>query len=221
MNEYVETTGQAVLIEQVAAYRVDLEVSVRAASAESAQGELKALREDCIRTLLAPGLLRSDELGEGGNAQWNPWFWRKKAGQEISYKILISCPETKRLYKALDALQPLFENPRHTLSVAMKTPTFDAQAEETAAAQARAIADARRKAEIVAAEAAIGLGPVVQIEELPTIQGRSGMYGDEEWRGVAVAAAGSARSAESADYQELEGAKRKSTLRYKVRFAIV
>jgi hypothetical protein len=219
MDSYIEVVGFAPLIEQVTEYRADLSLSVRAAQAESALAEAGELRDQCIRTLKEAGL-SSEELSEGGSTTWRPWFWKKKPGQETAYKILVSCAEAKRLYVALDALQPVFENQRYTLSVSMLEPRFSASNEGKAAAQRAAIADARRKADTIAGEANIALASIVQVEELSVATGRSGAYGDETWLGAPVAGGAASFSENDAGFQELDSAKRTSSVRYRVRFAI-
>jgi len=217
MDSYIEVVGCGELVEEVTEYRADLSLSVRAAQADSAMVEAGELRDRCIRILKEAGL-SSEELSEGGSTTWRPWFWKKKPGQETSYKILISCSEAKRLYAALDALQPVFENQRYTLSVSMLSPRFVPATEDKVAAQAAAIGDARCKAETIAKEAKVSLSSIIQVEELSAKTDRSGAYGDEDWRGIPVAAGSLAES--DASFEELDGAKRTSSIRYRVRFAI-
>lgn len=220
-ESYIEVTGQSALVEQVDTYRAELSISVRATTADNAICEAGALRDDCIRVLKSAGMA-PDQMSEGGNAIWQPWFWKQnKPGQERAFKILLACPEAKRLYTALDALQPIFEHQRYTLSVSMLAPQFEAADEARAGAHAAAIADARKKAELIAMEAGVTLSRVSQIEELGTTSERSGAYGDEDWGyGAMRAAGGASMGDEEAAYLELEGAKRVSKLRYRVRFGI-
>ncbi|MDM5176536.1 SIMPL domain-containing protein [Massilia sp. DJPM01] len=220
MDSYIEVSGQSSLAEQVTTYRAELSLSVRAAQADTAISEAGALRDDCIRVLKSSGIA-PEEMSEGGNAIWQPWFWKKnKPGQERAFKILITCSEAKRLYTALDALQPIFEHQRYTLNVSMLTPQFEASDEERAQAHAAALADARGKAQLIASESGVRLSFISQVEELGTAVGRSGAYGDENWGGMYAASAASMGDNEPA-YIELEGAKRISKIRYRVRFGIV
>ncbi|CUI07633.1 hypothetical protein BN2497_10043 [Janthinobacterium sp. CG23_2] len=223
MDSYIEVSGQSSLVEQVTTYRADLSLSVRAAHADTAISEAGALRDDCIRVLKSSGI-DPDEMSEGGNAIWQPWFWKKgKPGQERAFKILIAYSDAKRLYTALDALQPIFEHQRYTLSVSMLKPQFEASDAERAAAHAAALADARGKAQLIASESGVRLSFVSQVEELGTAVGRSGAFGDEDWGGYGgmyAAGAGAIGDSEPV-YVELEGAKRTSKIRYRVRFGIV
>ncbi|HVK55294.1 MAG TPA: SIMPL domain-containing protein [Burkholderiales bacterium] len=220
MDSFIEVIGKAILVEQVVEYRADLSVSVRAAQTETARSETGTLRDECVRVLRAAGI-GQDELSEGGSSSWRPWFWKKKPGQETTYKILVTCREAERLYSALDALQPLFDNQRSSLSVSMLKPRFEASPGEVAVTRAAAIADAREQAKIIAAEAGVSLGPIVQVEEQTSTVGRSGVYGDQDWGGFAMAAAGGASLGEGEpEFERLEGAKRTNTIQYRVRFAI-
>lgn len=221
MDTYIEVTGQSSLVEQVNIYRADLSISVRATTTDNAINEAGALRDDYIRVLKSSGI-EEHEMSEGGNAIWQPWFWKKaKPGQERAFKILISCAEARRLYVALDALQPIFEHQRYTLSVSMLAPQFEASDDARTAAHTGAIANARHRAELIAREAGVKLSRITQVEELGTATGRSGAYGDEDWGYGAMRAAGGASMGDDEPvYVELEGARRVSKLRYRVRFSI-
>lgn len=222
MDSYIEVTGESSLVEQVAIYRADLSISVRAATTGHAMTEAGALRDDCIRVLKSSGIA-PDEMSEGGNAVWQPWFWKKnKPGQERSFKILLACPEAKRLYSALDALQPIFEHQRYSLNVSMLAPQFDASEAERAAAHAAAIANARGVAQIIAQEAGVRLTFVCQVEALGAQIEHSGAYGDQGWAraGLMRSLGGASGDDNEPAYLELDAATRVSTLRYRVRFGI-
>ncbi len=222
MDSYIEVTGESSLVEQVAIYRADLSISVRATTTEHAITEAGALRDDCIRVLKSSGIA-PEEMSEGGNAIWQPWFWKKnKPGQERSFKILLACPEAKRLYSALDALQPIFEHQRYTLNVSMLPPQFDASEAERAAAHAAAIANARSVAQIIAQEAGVRLTFVAQVEALGTQIEHSGAFGDQGWGRASLmrGMAGASGDDNEPAYLELDAARRVSTLRYRVRFGI-
>ncbi|WP_164557909.1 SIMPL domain-containing protein [Massilia atriviolacea] len=214
IDSYIEVTGESALVEQVNTYRADLSISVRATTTDNAISEAGALRDDCIRVLKSSGIA-PQEMSEGGSAIWQPWFWKKaKPGQERSFRILIACSEAKRLYGALDALQPIFEHQRYTLSVSMLAPQFESSDDARSAAHTAAIANARKKAELIAMEAKVRLSRVNQIEEL-------GACGGDDWGFGGMRAAGGPPMADDQPvYVELEGAKRVSTLRYRVRFGI-
>lgn len=214
IDSYIEVTGESALVEQVNTYRADLSISVRATTTDNAISEAGALRDDCIRVLKSSGIA-PQEMSEGGSAIWQPWFWKKaKPGQERSFRILLACSEAKRLYGALDALQPIFEHQRYTLSVSMLAPQFESSDDARSAAHTAAIANARKKAELIAMEAKVRLSRINQIEEL-------GACGGDDWGVGGMRAAGGPPMADDHPvYVELEGAKRVSTLRYRVRFGI-
>lgn len=217
METYIQVSGESQLVETVFEQRAALTLTVKASKAEVAMSEATSLRNAAIRTLKDAGLT-PDEISEGGREAWQPWFRKRSAGQEASHRVLVSCRETRRLYLALDALQPLFENARYTLAVDMQQPRFEAPEGAEAAAQVAAVQQARAKAQAIAREAGTTLGAVAQIEELGSQAENSGAYGDHTW---ALAAAAPMSAGGAADeFEELGGATRKRTLRYRVRFLI-
>ena len=217
MDPFIEVVGQGTLTEKVAEYRMDLSVTVRAAQGDVALKEATELRSRCIRTLKESGI-KDSELTEGGGQVWRPWFWKKKPGKEASHKILIACPDWDRLFKALGALEPLFDNQRSSLSVSMRQPKFEAMSSERTIAMSSAITDAKSSAEIIAHEAALRITGVIQVEELDQRKGRSGAYGDESWHD-AYAIAGAAAVSEEAP-ESIDAAVRQIVLRYRVRFSV-
>src|SRR5215475_12458645 len=190
VDAFIEVIGQGTLTEKVVEYRADLSVAVRAARGDAALEEAIELRSRCIRALEESGI-KSGELTEGGGEVWRPWFWKKKPGQEVSNKILIACPDRDRLFKALGALEPVFDNQRSSLSVSMRQPKFEASSDERSIAMASAIAHAKSSAEIIAREAGLKVTSVIQVQELDQQRERSGAHGDGAWLGAyAVAGAG-------------------------------
>ncbi|RQO53816.1 hypothetical protein DBV14_13650 [Variovorax sp. KBW07] len=219
METYIQVSGEGQLIETVFEQRAALTLTVKASKAEVAMSEATSLRNATIRTLKDAGLT-PEEISEGGREAWQPWFRKRNSvGQEASHRVLVSCRETRRLYLALDALQPLFENARYTLAVDMQQPRFEAPEGAEAAAQVAAVQQARAKAQAIAREAGATLGAVAQIEELGSQAENSGAYGDHTW-GFAAAASMSPGGGAADEFEELGGATRKRTLRYRVRFLI-
>jgi len=216
---YIEVFGAADFLEEIQKYVAELRISARAAGGEVALSDVGELRTQVVQRLRDSGM-RSEELIEGGTLAWSPWFWKKKVGQEAIHKIIIKCDELGRMMKALESLESLFANQRHTLAVEMQSPEFKQDSPSMEKARKDAISAAKRKAELIAAEAGITLGQVLQVEELGGQTRRSGMFGDEQWRGdlVAVAAGG---AASGAPYPELARANRETTLKFRIRFAIV
>lgn len=216
MDTYIEVAGQGDIAETVVEQRAALTLTVKASKAEAAFEEATRLRNDTIRALKAAGL-GSDEISEGGRDTWQPWYRRKSAGQEVSHRVLLRCRDTQRLYLAIDALQPLFENARHSLSVDMLQPRFDASAEAESAARAAAIQQARARAQVIAREAGVSLGSVAQVEKLGADAERTGSYGDY---GFAMAAAAPLAASAADDFEAIDGASRVRRLRFRVRFLI-
>jgi hypothetical protein len=170
MDPFIEVIGQGTLTEKVVEYRMDLSVTVRAVQGDAALKEATELRNRCIRTLKESGI-RGGELTEGGG---QALFWKKKPGQEVSHKILIACPDRDRLFKALGALEPLFDNQRFSLIVSMRQPKFEAISNERSIAMSGAITDAKSSAGIIAHEASLRVTGVIQVEELDQRRERSG-----------------------------------------------
>jgi uncharacterized protein YggE len=216
MDPFIEVIGQGTLTEKVVEYRADLLVTVRAAQGDAALKEATKLRDRSIRTLKESGI-KGSELTEGGGQVWRPWFWKKKPGQEVSHKIIIACPDRDRLFEALGALEPLFQNQRSSLSVSMRPPKFEAMSGERSIAMSSAIINAKSSAEIIAHEAGLRVTGVTQVEELDERKGRSGAYGDENWRG-AYAMARTAPPEEAPE--SIDAAVRQVVVRYRVRFSV-
>lgn len=217
METYIQVSGEGQLVETVFEHRAALTLTVKASKAEVALSEATSLRNATIRTLKDAGL-KPEEISEGGREAWQPWYRKRNTGQEASHRVLIACRETRRLYLALDALQSLFDNARHTLEVSMQQPRFEAPEGAEAAAQVAAVQQARHKAQAIAREAGVTLGAVAQIEELGSQAENSGAYGDHTWPLAAAMPMSAGGGTE--DFEELGGATRKRTLRYRVRFLI-
>ncbi|MDK2127064.1 SIMPL domain-containing protein [Parachitinimonas caeni] len=215
MDRFIEVVGTASLVESVVEYRADVTVQVRAAQVETAIKEVGELRAECIRQLRQSGL-NGDELSEGGAEVWRPWFWKQKPGKEASHKLLICSHDMNRLMTALGALEPLFENQRHALSVSMRAPRFDVSIDARRAAERAALADAETKAKNIAECVGLKINSVLEVEELGVKTYRSGTYGDEDWMGV-YAGGASAAALDAGDAPE--HATRSSTVRFRVRFA--
>ena len=121
METYIQVAGQGDLIETVVEQRATLTITVKASKTEVALAEATSLRNDAIRTLRESGLTH-DEISEGGRDAWQPWYMKRSVGQEVAHRVLIACRDVRRLYRALDALEPLFTNARYTMSVEMQPP---------------------------------------------------------------------------------------------------
>jgi len=215
MDDYIEVTGESTLRETMAEAGAEIALAVRASRPEVALREAEQLRADCVRQLREAGL-RDDELQDGGFQVWQPWYQRKKVGEEASMKILVRCDELSRLQQALSRLEPLFENQRYTIDVRMRRPRFAASDDQRDQAQRDAIASARAQAALLADAAGVRLARVVQVEQLQGLTSGSGAYGDPDWGHVAVRAGAGGGAAEA----PLDPATREARVRYRVRFAI-
>ncbi len=214
MDAFIDVRGQAEVTESVVEYAADLTITVRSSELEEAVRASEGVRESCVRALLAAGL-DSSELREGSGEIWRPWFARKKIRHEVSRKILIACPDAGRLQRALGAIGA---GERSSVAVSMRPPRFDASPAARSAALSGAIADARGKAEDLAGAAGVRLGPVIQVEEIDDRVGRSGAFGDEEWRSMFGRGGGAPPGGEPPT--NLEAAERTRTIRYRVRFEL-
>ncbi|MEN9864675.1 MAG: hypothetical protein RL748_265 [Pseudomonadota bacterium] len=212
MDNFIEVVGEGSYEERISTYRAEINLSVRAAQAETAIREVGELRNQCIIQLRQAGMADA-ELIEGGAEVGRSWYERKKTGQEAVQKILIECSDLARIQAAVAALEGLFENQRYTFQFSMNRPGFEIPADSVILAQRAAMQDARSQAEVLAQACGVKIMHVAQVEELTAKTSRSGMYGDEDWGGYAMAGA-----AASAPIQ-LEAGSRKNTVRYRVRFA--
>ncbi|MDH3469529.1 MAG: SIMPL domain-containing protein [Gammaproteobacteria bacterium] len=216
MDQFIEVIGSSTLTESVSRYRAQITLSVRAASRETAGEEALDLRDKCVSTLREAGLIQT-EIQEGGSEIWRPWFLKKQAGQETSFRLLISCDEMERLYRALGELEHIVaDKKRHTISVSMNRPVFAASEDDRRDAQRCAISAAKEQAEVLAAEAGLRLLDILQIEQLQQKYSRSGAFGDEDWGFLMV---GSAEEADAGQGSApLETTTRETTVSYRVRF---
>jgi uncharacterized protein YggE len=216
---YIEVVGSAVYSEEIERYVSHLEVSARAAAGEIAVREVGELRNQVVNKLQESGL-RPDELTEGGTSAWAPWYWKKKVGQEASHKIIVKCPDLGRMLQAFEALEPLFTNQRHTLAVDMQASEFKKDATIIEDTRMRALLNARKKAESIAAVTGTALDEVLEVEEFSPHTRRTNMYGDESWRGDLVAVA-AAPAAGGSIRPELRRAERETTVAFRVRYGIL
>lgn len=217
MKHRIEITGVAELTERIREHRADVTVSVRAAQIETAFAEALTLKQHVIRTLLDNGMVQ-DELKEGGSETWRPWYWKKKVGQEASHRLLIACDDIARMQAALAALEPLFDNQRYSITVSMRRPEFAIDDDAQDEARREAMRDARRKADALAEEAGLTVTHALRIEELGVAEGRTGMYGDEQWHGAVTVAAGAGRLDEDEPIS-LDKPTRSTHVRFRVKFA--
>ncbi|MEM8885732.1 MAG: SIMPL domain-containing protein [Planctomycetota bacterium] len=214
MDHYIEVEGVAVTEEEVVEHRAVLDLSVRAADLEGVVQEAEKLHAKCVLALLEAGIER-EELTDGGVSVGPAWWRPKNPGQQSQRRILLACPDSSRLHRALGSLEPLFSSKRYTLHVDMQAPRFDCPTAQRDAALREAIEDARAKAQALAAASGVKLGRVQRVEEVEGRTGRSGAYGDRDaWDEVLVA------SAEPEEPTEIDAARRDRTFRLRVRFAI-
>ncbi len=222
IESWIEVVGNGVADETLTQHRIALTVSVRDTRLEGLANEAAMLRDRTLRTLLEAGL-RTDELSEGGMDMdvFTAWWVHKKktrseAREQVSHRVLIACPDINRIRAGLAALEVWFQNPRLFLEVSNMSPRFEAAPEATTHALHLAIADARHKAQALAAAANATLGPVLQVEDLGLQHSRSGAYGDNDY-GVKYAVLSEPSSAGPIS---LDPAKRQQQVQYRVRFAM-
>lgn len=215
-KNYLEVVGSAEIEEKIEKFRASITITVRAASREVAMSECLELRRLSIEALLASGL-QQNELQEGGVDIAVPWYQRKKVGLETDLRILLTSTDSQRILLGLAALEPFFQNQRHQLEVHMLPPEYaeDQQARENGLAQA--FVAARSKAERLAQQAGVRLGPPLLIEELGVAKQSSGMMGDY---GGWPAAAAASRGLAAEDAPKLDNPCRSISFRVLVRFAL-
>ncbi len=218
-HPYIEVTGESTYEEQISLYRFELELTVRATKGDTALDEVLQLRNSVVECLHA-NAIRDDEIAEGGAELWRSWWWRRKVGQEAHQKILIEVDDFARFATAAAALEPLFENQRYFLAVHTQQSEFEAEEETKDESRRMALQDAKRKADLIAKETGTSLGAVLQVEQQSSTASRTGMYGDERWRGIAIAAVGGGGSDEGAPVVSLDGASRVVQVSYRVRYRI-
>ena len=164
-DRYIEVMGESSYIEQVALYRFDLNITVRASKGDTALEETGELREVVFQSLLTSGLSQH-EISEGSAELWRSWLWHRKAGQEAHQKIAIEVSDFGRFAQAASSLEPVFLNPRYSLSIFSREPVFEAKDDDKNQCRRAALQDAREKAEVIAAESYVQLGSVIQVQQI-------------------------------------------------------
>lgn len=184
MEHTIDTIGIGTGQEKAVLYRAQLELTVVTSSKQEAApfSEVLALRNRCIEALLGAGL-RKDELREAGAAVWDAWWLRaRQRERRASHTITLVCDDMTRLQLGLRALDPLFDSRRFTLELSMHA-EYQAPEEAHRAAQAAAVADARKTAEHLAAAAGLRVTSVIAIADR-RLQRRAGYEHAGEIRGL-------------------------------------
>jgi uncharacterized protein YggE len=228
LERYIELTGEGQFQEEAVSYVAEITFEVRAAKDETAFREISELFEAGVSTLRSNGI-NDDEMTDGGTDVKQPWYSRKKVGQNVSRKLILKVEDVNRLTLALEKLEPLqSENrERKTISVDMRQPVFEASAETRGAALAAAYDDARKKGLMLCESMNATLGNPVFVEEGGSTKRNSGFSGDEDWNGdsarfgyggVYMAAPGGASA--DLDSHSLANPTRTIFVRCRARFAI-
>ena len=211
----IEVLGTATAPEVARMQRVAVTVTLDGKSSllgKSSMHVLSAQRDRLIQTLREHGL-RQDELSEGGR-DTSTWRWgRGRKEQSSSYRVLICCDDTPRLYQALDALESVADGSKFDLQIDMLGADHEVPPATLAQARRAALEDARLHAQTLAEAAGLKLGPVVSVQELSAHARSSGAMGDYGMMRLAAAGGGPAET--------LDPSQRTLTLQYRVRFALV
>ena len=211
----IEVLGTATAPEVARMQRVAVTVTLDGKSSllgKSGMHMLSAQRDRLIQTLREHGL-RQDELSEGGR-DTSTWRWgRGRKEQSSSYRVLICCDDTPRLYQALDALESVADGSKFDLQIDMLGADHEVPPATLAQARRAALEDARLHAQTLAEAAGLKLGPVVSVQELSAHARSSGAMGDYGMMRLAAAGGGPAET--------LDPSQRTLTLQYRVRFALV
>ena len=116
----------------------------------------------------------------------------------------------------------MFTSKRFTLTVNTREPKFEADDAAKDDSRRKALQDAKQKATLVADETGEKIEGVHQVEQLHAKASRSGMYGDDSWWPVTVAAGGAfaAEEDDETPVTSLSGASRTVQVSYRVRYRI-
>ena len=213
MTPGIEVLGTATALEVARRQRVAVTVTLDGKSSllgKSGMHMLSAQRDRLIQTLREHGL-RQDELSEGGR-DTSTWRGRGRKEQSSSYRVLICCDDTPRLYQALDALESVADGSKFDLQIDMLGADHEVPPANLAQARRAALEDARLHAQTLAEAAGLKLGPVVSVQELSAHARSSGAMGDYGMMRLAAAGGGPAET--------LDPSQRTLTLQYRVRFAL-
>ena len=210
----IEVLGTATVEEVARNQRVAITVSLDAKSSllgKSSMHVLSAQRDRLIQTLREHGL-RQDELSEGGRDTSTWRWWRGRKEQSSSYRVLVCCDDTQRLYQALDALDAVSDG-KFDLQIDMLGADHEVPPANLAQARRAALEDARQHAQTLAEAAGLQLGPLLSVQEQNARARSSGAMGDYGRMRLAAAA--------SEPGESLDPSQRTQTLQYRVRFALV
>ncbi|MCE5278333.1 MAG: SIMPL domain-containing protein [Planctomycetaceae bacterium] len=213
---YIQVTGEASYAEMAREYVADLQLGAKASRHQRAAQSIAQLHQLCLATLLEAGLDRS-QIADGPTEVGHEYS-KKMIG---SHHLTITVGDPGLLTAALAALEPLFDQKKWTLQVQMRQPIFQSAPEVRAQAIRAALADARSKAAVLAAEAPVALGAVVRIEEGAKALRASGAAGDEDYFGDRTRYAASIGSlGDSGPFDAMPAPGRTIWVRYTVRFSI-
>ncbi|MBS0209465.1 MAG: SIMPL domain-containing protein [Planctomycetes bacterium] len=232
MKRYIEVIGEGKFVEAASKFVAALNLEVRAAKDETAFRELSELAGEVLAAL-RDAKITDEEIVEGGTDLHQPWYWKKKVGQTASRRIILKVADFSRLNRALEQLEPIQSRnkERKTIAVDMRQPEFESTDDSDALVLANAFADAKQKAERLAAAMGCELGKPISVEEGGQTKRNSGFSGDEDWGGdssrfgygaimMAGPAAGAGAAFEPTEERELQRPTRTIYVKCRVKFAI-
>lgn len=217
-DRYVEVLGEGAYDESVQRLGVSIRISAETHRTESAMSEIARLRDLCIERLKAAGVSADDIREAGAGVEQQPWRGKKRSATQV---IHVSTGDMAVITKAIYSVEPLVKDKRYTFNTTMHLPQFEALPGAVEAAQRRAMADARRQASVLAEEAGLILGGVLQVQQLPrTVRQQHGYqpYGSDS---IGEMCAFDAEASAPPGASGIDTPQRAVRVRYRVRFAAV
>jgi uncharacterized protein YggE len=167
-SRYIETVGSCRYDPPVETYRAMIEISVTVRRRRSALDESLALRNRVIEAVKSAGVSPNCIEEAGGSISRN--YWSKK---RVSHSLLISAADIAVLTAAMALVEPVCSASNHDFSFHLVSPVFAKTDDVRERVLQQAVANARRKAEVLAHEAGVELAGVLTIVEMADIERRS------------------------------------------------
>lgn len=169
MSRHIEVVSTSRVIRRIECYRARIELTFSTPKHQSSLNESLSLRDQVLTALNEAGL-DGDQIEEGGG-QINQSSW--SASKTVTHQLNIVSADMSVLIQAMAYVegvfaafkQSWFAGTKRDFAFSEPTPEFADDPDAAETALKKAVANARRKATLLAAEAGVQLGDVIFITE--------------------------------------------------------
>lgn len=169
-SKFIEVIGSAPITRTVEKYRGTICIFVKTRKTQVGLDLSLKIRNQVIDALKASGLSDAEITDAGGSIGHSRWSSKK----QMQHEFKVTSEHMNVFAKAMTAVEDVFSNAKPGLmsgisndfSFTIDEPVYAKNENATENAHREAVADATRKAVILAESAIVSLGPVVRIEEL-------------------------------------------------------